>query len=710
MQVSKSATYEARLGDVFRTMQDVLRRRRWTLIAVASVITALGVAGTLSLPKQYQGVTLVQIDPSRNPLAHSGADTQAQLASEGIETEVEVMSSHDVARAVVQELGLLNDPEYTKALASLPAGTSTSEKIDIVADALTSKLTIDREKLTYVISIKFSSKNPVKAARIANAFAATYLTTKVNSNIGTAEKQSAFYDTQLNQLANDAREADQKVAAFRAKSGLTGGVSVGNTLSLGTATDQQIGPLAIQLAAVQAVAAEQRSKEVSARALVAQNRLDLVSSVRTDQTIINLQVQRASLVENLNDLESRYGDQHPDLIKVREQIAGVDNLIQQQAHRVVVGLKGDADAAEAQAASLRDKMMSLQDQQVHEGEASVEALSLQRDADSKHAAYDRMAQAALDTRQAAQNSIAQAEVISTAQTPTAPSFPKIPLMVALSLILGVGAGIAVIATQEVLSAGLNSVDAVESELGIPLLAAIPNLAKTARPADVLIEKPTSQFAEALRNARASIVGMKPEDAPKIIAITSAVPHEGKTTTALALARTMAIAGSRTIIVDADVRRAQLRTIIDATPGEIGTVEVLHGDAGWRAGLLHTGMANLDAILVRAPHFSSEDLFSGNSMHTLLAELATEYDSIILDLPPLVGLADGRFLAALADAVVLVIKWNATPSQVVKTAVTSLANDGANVVGAVFTMVDTSSQSVGSYYYYSNKYTAYYQND
>jgi len=321
-----------------------------------------------------------------------------------------------------------------------------------------------------------------------------------------------------------------------------------------------------------------------------------------------------------------------------------------------------------------------------------------------------MAQAALDTRQAAQNSIAQAEVISTAQTPTQPSFPNVPLMVALSLILGIGAGVAVIATQEVMSAGLNSVESVESELGIPLLAAIPNMTKTARPADILIEKPTSQFAEALRNARASIVGMKAEDAPKIVAITSAVPHEGKTTTALALARTMAIAGTRTIIVDADVRRAQLRQIIDSTPGTYGTVEVLQGEAPWQSALTHTGLENLDSILVRAPHFSSEDLFSGNAMHKLLAELSEIYDCIVLDLPPLVGLADGRFLAALADAVVLAIKWNATPSQVVKTAVTSLNNDGANVVGAVFTMVDTSSQSVGSYYYYSNKYTAYYQND
>jgi capsular exopolysaccharide synthesis family protein len=283
-------------------------------------------------------------------------------------------------------------------------------------------------------------------------------------------------------------------------------------------------------------------------------------------------------------------------------------------------------------------------------------------------------------------------------------------MFALSLIVGIGAGIAVIATQETMSAGLKSVEEIEKELGVPLLAAIPNVPKLARPADLLIDKPTSQFAEALRNARASILGMKVEDAPKIIALTSAVPHEGKTTTALGLARTMAISGMRTIIVDADVRRAQMRQIIDATPGEIGTVEVLHGDAPWSAAVLKTGLDKLDAILVRQPYFSSEDLFGGDTMHRLLGELSAEYDVVILDLPPLVGLADGRFLSALADAVVLAVKWNATPSQVVKTAITSLNNDGANVVGAVFTMVDTSSQSVGSYYYYSNKYTQYYQND
>ena len=708
MQVSKSATYEARLGDVFRTLNDVLRRRRVTLLAVAAIVTALGIGITMMLPRYYTGTTLIQIDPSRNPLAHTGADTQAALASEGIETEVEVLTSHDLARAVVTRLKLLNDPEYADALANLPQGANETAKVDLIANALEKRLTIDREKLTYVISVTFKSKDPVKAARIANEFAAAYLDSKVNSNIGTAVKQSAFYDSQLSQLAADARAADQKVAQFQAASGLVGAHQTPGTVSFGTATDQQIGPLSIQLASAQALAADVRSKEVSARAMVAQNRLDLISSVRTDVSIQDLRKERTVLVDNLADMESRYGDQHPDLIKVRDQIVAIDNQIHLQALRVVAGLKSDADASEAQAASLRNQMTTLEQKQVKEAEAGVEMQSLQRDADSKHAAYDRMAQATLDTRQAAQNSIAQAQVISVAQTPQLPSSPVVPLMVALSLIAGLGAGLAVITTQEIMSSGLNSVDGVEGELGIPLLAAIPNVLKTERPADILIEKPTSQFAEALRNARASIIGMKAEDAPKIIAITSAVPHEGKTTTALGLARTMAIAGTRTIIVDADVRRAQLRQIIDVAPDILGTVEVLHGDLPWRDALIHTGMENLDTILVRAPYFSSEDLFGGDAMHRLLSELSAEYDAIVLDLPPLVGLADGRFLAALADAVVLAVKWNATPTAVVKSAVTSLVNDGANVVGAVFTMVDTSSQSVGSYYYYSNKYTQYYQ--
>jgi capsular exopolysaccharide synthesis family protein len=257
-----------------------------------------------------------------------------------------------------------------------------------------------------------------------------------------------------------------------------------------------------------------------------------------------------------------------------------------------------------------------------------------------------------------------------------------------------------------MTAGLRSSDDLE-DLGLPLLASVPAVGKGTRPADLLIEKPTSIYSESFRIARASVLGVRSDKPSKIIAITSALPSEGKTTTALSFARALATGKSRTLLLDCDVRRAALNGSLGLPNGVTpGIVEVLHGEATLEDAIRPGGVENLDHLLVKEPYFSSEDLFGGDQMQTILATLSQKYDKIVLDLPPLVGLADGRFLAALADATVLVIKWETTPTKAVASAVEWLRSDGANPIGAIFTMVNSSAEVMGSLYY-SKQYSSYY---
>ena len=704
MQVSRIAAQEARFSDVVRNVKDVLRRRYLVLAGVTAICVLAGTAATFMITPRYQGVARLQIDPNQNPLAQKRNDTQAQLVTEAIETQVSVFSSLDLARNVVRRLDLEHDPEFAKALAGAQKNRSFSadEKIDFLAARLVSGLSVNRDKLTYVILVKYMSEDAAKAARIANEYAAAYIDWRVNNNIGTAQKQTQFFQTQLDQMAADARAADEKVAQVEAQSGITSKSDV-----VGSITDQQIGPLSVQMASAESIAAEARSKASSARQLVAQGKLDTVSDVHRSQTIIDLKKDRAALVQNLADMRQRYGEAHPDLLKVREQIAAIDNQLAIEARRIVASLDSDAAAAEAQASNLRQAMGRLEDKKAQEARAAVQLQSLEREAVGKHEAYDRMAQMTTDARQATQASFAQAQIIDAARVPHAPASPNKPLIIALSLILGVGLGLVVITIQEMLVSGMSSVQAIEEELGQPLIAAVPLVSSHARPADLLIEKPTSQFAEALRNARATIIGVRAETRPRIIAMTSALPNEGKTTTAVGLARTMALSGDRTIIVDADVRRAQMSKSLGVQPNSVGLVEVLSGEASLDDAIFSTGMNGLDALSVSKPYFTSENLFGSGNFHDLLDQLSARYDTILLDLPPLVGLADGRFIAALADAVVLAGKWNATPMSAVKSALGWLQNDSANLVGVMYTMVEPNSAAYGSYYYYSSAYTAYY---
>lgn len=218
------ANYEARLADVLRTARDVVRRRLLTLLIVAGIVTVIGVVLTLRITPVYTGITRVQIDPTRNPLRTQN-EAQAQLASEAIETEVSVANSIAVARTVVQRLGLDRDPEFTEGLEKAIASGKLSQagRLDAVVNTVRRQASVTREKLTYIIAIGFTSKDPAKAARIANAFATAYLDAKVGSNIGTAERQFTFFQKRLDELGNEARAADQKVAQYKSQYGILSG-------------------------------------------------------------------------------------------------------------------------------------------------------------------------------------------------------------------------------------------------------------------------------------------------------------------------------------------------------------------------------------------------------------------------------------------------------------------------------------------------------
>ncbi|QCI93133.1 MULTISPECIES: AAA family ATPase [unclassified Novosphingobium] len=688
-----------RFSDFVQSAQDTLRRRWLTLVIVTVAITVAGVAGISLITPRYTAAALIRIDPSRNPL--NNKQPQEALSPESIETEVAVLSSTELAQRVVKALKLENDPELLESVRK--AGNVSGDRDAALASALLDRLSVSRDKLTYLISVGYTSEDPQKAARVANAVAEGYLDLKVNTSTGTAARQADWFREQLDKLAAEMRAADEQVAQYRAQAGL----AQGSGSNAGTIVDQQVGPLSSQLAMAESDAAAARAALSTAERQIQRGNLDSVEQVRNSPVINDLRRQRAEILRNQGEVEARYGPRHPESIRVRDQLASIDQQIRDEAERAVASLRANTTAVEARAGSLRSTMGRVAGEQASNTRAAVIADSLERDAAAKRAAYDRMSQMWLESTQASQNQISQAVIVNRADVPTKPTFPKRLLMSVLSLVVGLAAGIATIIFQEMMVRGLRTIDDVESTLGLPVLAAVPKLPRSSNPGRTLLEKPTSLFSESFRIARAAILGVKSAKPPKIIAFTSALPSEGKTTSSLSFARTLALNGSRVILVDCDVRRAQVRHIVENPGSGPGLVEVLHGTAS-EAEAIHPGdVEGMDQLLVSAPYFSSEDLFGNDGMVTLLNKLSDRYDFVVLDLPPLVGLADGRFLAAMADATVLAVRWASTPPQAAASAVNWLQSDGSNPIGVIYTMVDSAAEAIGGLYY-SKKYTQYYR--
>jgi succinoglycan biosynthesis transport protein ExoP len=696
---------ESTLTDLVVKVRDTVRRRWLVLVLVAAAIFAIGVALILLMTPVYTATATVRIDPTRSALGNEASAVALTLTPEAIETEVSLIQSSDLARSVIEKLRLDHDPEFTKAVDKAPAGSMTKEeRMALITSAVLSKLNVSRDKLTYLLKIRYTSRNAATAARIANAFAEAYVYAKVGSKVDNSARKGALLRQQFDQLGQEIRAADAQVAQYRASAGIS--QSSVNGAAGSTIVDQEIAPLSQQLAQAESEAAAAQAQFRAAQAQAARGGADSDSGVLASPVVTELRRQRAEVLRSMGEVQARYSEKHPEAIRVRDQLERLDQQLAAEQRRILASLSSAADAANARAASLRKSLGTLAEHQADNTRKSVLADSIAREADTKRAQYERLSQLVLDSSQASNNTISQAVIVDSAQVPSAPSAPNKPLLLTLAIIVALAAGSGTIAVQELLVTGMRTVADIEQGLELELLASVP-VVNSPLPADLLLERPTSAFAEALRLARASILGVKRDDVPQIIALTSALPAEGKTTTALAFARTLAMNGAKTLLIECDVRRAVMRHSVKHPSDGPGIVEVLHGEATVDEAIHPGDLPGMEQLLVQAPYFSSEDLFGDGRMAEILESLRGRYTHIVLDLPPLIGLADGRFIAALADTVALIVRWNSTPLSAASLAANALKTDNVPLAGAIYTMVDKAADVVGALYN-SKKYYSYYQ--
>lgn len=685
-----------------RSVGDAIRRRWIIVVATALAVFAIALGTALMLPPKYDAFAKVRITPNAaSPLDFGNGE---QLTDQtAVSTEVQIIGSRGIARRVVTELGLDRDTEFS---GKGPANTAIERATTGVLD----HLTINRDDKSYLVLIGVRSIDGAKAARIANTYASTYVAGTADNLIGTAARQSLSIQNRLSELGAEVQAADARLASYRAQSGIS------QSGQGGTITDQQIAPLSMQLATAESEAAAARAALAVAERQSTTGGTDAISAVLSSTVIADLRRQRTEAEKRRVELSTRYGPRYPLTIQVAQQIESLDQQIKQEAERVVGGLRSQASSAEARASSLRDRLNTLQRGVARDDQASVVAGSLQRDAEAKRTAYARLAQAAQQSTQAQHVSTPQANIIENATIPTRPTFPKVKAFAVAGLLIGLVIGLSIVLLVEGLSSTIRTPDDIETLLGLSFVASVPRLPtplwlrlrsrRVANPATTLVAKPMTVYAEAYRAVRSFVVARNQSTLTQVIALVSTLPGEGKTTSALSLARIMAMSGDRVLLVDCDVRRAGVRRALNRSV-DAGLGDVLQGHARMQHVVVPDEVNNLDLLLVQGSLFTPVDLFGGDRMEKMLTDARAEYDYIIIDTPPFLGVADARTLAGLADAVMLVIKWNDTPIAAVDAALAGLEHGRGNVLGAVLTMVDHRSEAMGGLYY-SAYYSSYYK--
>ncbi|WP_242402422.1 GumC family protein [Komagataeibacter kakiaceti] len=572
----------------------VMNRHRLAIALVTLAVALPAGAGIFSLKPYYNASSILIVGTRQAPFR----DLQATVASPEVDTvavnsEVSILRSPAIARAVVQKLDLVNNPEVRETLDSVPlvkrimdVATSffttpaprvpmtQNERIQATATLLDHWVTILNDGRSYIITITASTNDALTSARIANAYADVYLDFKRHMKISATWQANAMLDEQIVPLRERLRKAEQAVQAFREKNGLIAaelerapGANANNADNGGTTvTDQQLTQMNHQLTMARADLESRRARYAEVRTAISNGSLDSIPDAVSSPLIQQLQAQEAQISSRAASLSQTVMDGNPDLQAERAAAAQVRRRIAAEVHRIASSAAKELSSSEAQVTALSAAVNRLQGQVTAENEADVTLRQLQSEATAARTVYQDYLGRFAQTSTQAELQVAEADLISRADTPLSPYGPPRKQYMAIAVIFAllIGAGSALVIDR--MHKGVRSTAELDAIPGLFALGLVPAFAGPLRRQYVSRER--SAYLETVESIRSVLSFGHSRFRAKVVLVTSAEQDEGKTTFALSLAANTARCGQRALVIDCDMRNPSAMRVM-------GGISVLH---------------------------------------------------------------------------------------------------------------------------------------
>jgi exopolysaccharide transport family protein len=678
-------------------------------------------------------------------------DVVGRVGSESaaIESEVEVLQASSLAQKVVSVLSLDQDPEFTASRSLLSFLRFSPPEAEVLArdevsrreaaaESLQKSTFIKRVGLTYVIEISVTSRSASKAANIANTYAQTYLSQQIEAKTELTRRANTWLNDRLEEQRKQVMAAEEAVELYKRENNLVGQVA-GEYLP-----ERQIAKLNEELATARSRTSEAQVKydQLREAARIGVQAAASFAEVQSSPMIQGLRTQAADLTRREAELLSRYGDRHPRVVNIRAELSDVRRQINEEIARIVATARNELETAKQRQQAYEANLAELKNVSADSNQAGIRLKELERDADATRALFQSFLQRSKETSEQQSLQQADARLVSLATEPSAPSQPKRGLILAAGLVIGLGLGGALAFLMEGLNTGFRTPEDVELTLRLAHLASLPlikfeknvsvNLLKGIK--DVLpqglngenqpllptmlkqaIHQPHSMYAEGIRSLRFAFRRTGITGRGGVIALASALPNEGKSTTAANLAYYTAKNHDRTLLIDADVRNPTLTAAMSPLTGGqrpvYGIVEVLAGQVALQDALMidaETGLHVLGVSAAQTPDHTAE-LFASPAFTQLLDIVRDQFDVIVMDVPPLLPVVDGRLVMDACDAAFLVVRWEMTPREAVITALRETRDATSKLAGVVLNSVDMDAQRYYDYYRsdaYLKSYPAY----
>ena len=719
----------------------ILRRRKAIIFGSMLVLMTFSVFVIFQLAPQYTATSTVMI-PSRTTQI---IDVEAVLSGLSydqatIESEREVIRSGELVTKVVRELALDRDPEFNpvlrpppplawlidplqEAMASLktaitdesePPALIEAEQDDTtltrVVNTLLDKLLVQQVGRSRVLKVSFQSENPRTAANIANKVVELYIGAQLEAKSEAIQRANQWLSKRLVDLREKVLASERMVEDFRQRSGLIQGRDT--TLAL-----QEISELNAQLLEAQAKRVDAEARIMLVRdALASEDGIESITEVLESSLIQALRREEIELDRQAAELSQHYGERHPKMITVRAEIEDLHQKIRTEIGRIIQGLRNEVTIARITEVTLTRNLGRLKAEVGELNQADVQLRTLEREAEANRQLYETFLARSKETSNQDDFQEADVQIVSRASVPPEPSHPKTTLLLVVSFVGSGFIGLLLAFTMEHMSSGIHSLEEVEQYLGVAPLGLIPVvrgtwwLGKSLQ--TYVVEKPTSAYAESIRNLYANLVLPNyGERSLKVILVTSALPREGKTSVALAMGRLVAASGKSVVIVDADLRRPTAHKLLGVQL-KPGFAEYVRGEATLPDVVRQDPRSPLHAVPAGAVDSAPATLIRSEQVRTLLLALSAAYDLVIVDSAPIFAIADTRILSKHVDNTILIVRWRKTRRANVIHALRQLAHVGSDVGGVALSMVDVKKHARyghGDSGYYFGEFQKYYRN-
>jgi polysaccharide biosynthesis transport protein len=685
---------------------------RWLAAAVIAAGLVLATLVTLMQTPKYQAAAKLEVVlPSARVIEDIEVTTESS-DMRAFQTAREKLLSRALAQRVVFALNLTERPDFlfprrNFSLANLFAralqGDHSSSRPDLPQDALVriavarvmSNLQVNLVPNTSLLTIIYRDQNPQYAREIANQVAQSFIDQRIDQSSKTSMQAGEFIREQVRQVKEKLQDSEKALVEYAKKAGIT---VTGNDLSLIGSNMAEINK-ALSSAIQENLDYERLVKQIDA------GQGGSLEQVMQSEALEKLRGRLAELKGDYREKQYLFKPDFPEMRQLQSQIQEVEKQLNLGIDAITGAIRLKQQETIAKVADLRRKLTELEADQSAYQDKNIQYTILKREVDSNRTQYDSLIGKLNEVAVGSELKMQNAAIVDLAVAPVEPYSPKLPINLAVGLLLSLGLTAALIYILELVNNTFSNPDQVEGELGLPVLGILPLV--HADQLEQQLANPKSGLSESYRSLRTSLQFAAPDGAPRTLLVTSAEPSEGKSTTVVKLARDFASLGLKVLIVDADMRKPSIHRKFNED-NAIGLSNILMNSVRREdvSGLVRRQKdSNVFLMSAGTVPPNPADLLSSARMGLIVSSLKKYYDIVIIDAPPVIGLADVPILSQLADGTLLIVSSNGVSRKSASVSLRRLQSVGANVVGVAMTMFQTQKFDYGysyaRHYYYEH---------